>query len=260
MNISKDTCVFFMKVFLMTVIIFLGFGTDNCFAQRTVISQNQIWMGYMTTLQLNKRYSLWNDVHLVPKGFFLLRTGVVRDMKHVNITAGYAYGRLPASSDNTNLTRTEHRPWAQAQTSLALPKQFVLIPRLRYDARFRQDVLNGAPIDAYSFIHRVRLMVTLRKFLTTNETSIGKPFINLSEELLLNFGKNVTFNRFDQNRISLMIGTQHKTIQLQVGYMNRFVKTGTEQFTRNHTLVFWLTHRFGAKQAPMKKEIEVDGE
>ena len=97
----------------------------------------------------------------------------------------------------------------------ALPKKYVLIPRLRYDARFRQDVTNGELSDSYSFINRVRFMVTLRKFLTENETSIGKPFLNLSEELLLNFGKNVTYNLFDQNRISFMIGTQHKNMQLQ---------------------------------------------
>lgn len=217
-------------------------------------------MGYMTTVQLNQKYSLLNDVHLVPEGFFLLRTGITLDTKPLNVTVGYAYGRLPVSADNKSLNRIEHRPWAQVQASYNLPKQFVIIPRLRYDARFRQDVSNGELINSYSFINRVRFMATVRKFVTANETSIGKPFIGVSDELLLNFGKNVTFNRFDQNRFSLMAGTQYKNMQLQLGYMNRYVKTGTNQFTQNHTLVIWFTHKFNSKKMKIQTDVELDGE
>lgn len=229
-------------------------------AQQKVTFQNQIWMGYMTSSQLNENYSLWNDIHLVPSGFFLIRTGLTKDMKPFNATAGYAYGRLPVSSVNRNLERIEHRPWAQVQSLYNLPKKFVLIPRIRYDARFRQVILNGEPIDSYAFINRVRFMLTVRKFFTENETSLGRPFINLSEELLLNFGRNVTFNRLDQNRISLMIGTQYRNIQIQMGYMNRLVKTGSEQFIQNHMLVIWFIHRFSIKKLKIETDVELDGE
>lgn len=234
--------------------------TENVCAQQEVITQNQIWLGYMTTVQVSKKYLLWNDIQFVPSALFLLRTGLTKDMKLFNVTGGYAYGRLAVSSSNTNLDRIEHRPWAQAQGAYTLPKEIVLIPRLRYDARFRQDVTNGKLIDSYSFVNRIRFMLTVRKFLTANETSIGKPFISLSEELLLNFGKNVISNHFDQNRISLMVGTKHKNIQIQIGYMNRFVKTGTEQFLQYHTLVIWFTHRFGVNHLKTENDVELDGE
>lgn len=249
-----------MKALLLNIFILLFCITSDSSAQRKVTSQNQIWLGYLTTTQLNQKYSLWNDIHLVPSVFFLLRTGITRDMKPLNVTVGYAYGRLPVSSDNKSLNRIEHRPWAQAQTTFLLPNQFSVISRLRYDARFRQDVSNGEPINSYSFISRVRLMATIRKFLTVNETAIGKPFISISDELLLNFGKNVTFNRFDQNRFSLMAGTQYKNMQLQLGYMNRYVKTGIDQFTQNHTLVIWFTHKFNGKRMITKSDVELDGE
>jgi hypothetical protein len=251
--ISKKNA--FLNIFILISCI-----TINGFAQRAVTSQHQIWMGYMTSAQLNPTYSLWNDIHLVPTGFFLLRTGITKDMKLLNVTIGYAYGRLPVSADNKSLYRIEHRPWAQAQASFSLPKQFVFIPRLRYDARFRQDVSNGELINSYSFINRVRMMATLRKFVTANETAIGKPFVGVSNELLLNFGKNVTFNRFDQNRLSLMAGTQYKNMQLQLGYMNRYVKTGTNQFTQNHTLVIWFTQKFNTKRLKTPSDMELDGE
>lgn len=214
----------------------------------------------MTSTQLNKKYSLWNDAHFVPDGFFLIRTGITRHLKPVNITAGYAYGRLPVSAGNGSLNRAEHRPWAQAQASFPLGRHVVVIPRFRYDARFRQNIANGEPVNSYSFLNRVRFMTTLRKFITANETTIGRPFVGISNELLLNFGANVTFNRFDQNRISLTAGTKYKNIQVQVGYMNRYVKTGPDRFTQNHTLVLWVTHNLNVKRTATKSDTELDGE
>ena len=236
-----------MKISFLNVFIFIFFTLNHVFAQRTVTHQNQIWMGYMTNIQLNSKYSLWNDVHLVPTGFFLLRTGLTRHIANMNVTIGYGYGRLPVSATNTSLNRVEHRPWGQIQQSFSLPKHFSIIGRFRYDARFRQNIKNDEPTNTWSFINRVRVMATVRKHLTSNETNIGRPFISVSDEILLNYGKHVTYNRFDQNRISLMIGTQYKNFQFQVGYMNRYVKTGDDHFTQNNTLVLWFTHQFNSK-------------
>lgn len=224
------------------------------------INQSQLWVGYMTTIQVTKKYILWNDVHLVPSAFFIARTGLIWNIKKFNATAGYAYGRLPVDSTQNGLKRSEHRLWGQVQGVYTLPKNLVAIPRIRYDARFRQEVAQGELMDSYAFVNRIRFMFTLRKFLTPTETSIGKPFISLNDELLLNFGKRVTYNRFDQNRISLMVGTQHKSIQIQMGYMNRFVKTGADQFTENHTLIIWCTHKFNNKRLATKHNAEPDGE
>jgi hypothetical protein len=214
----------------------------------------------MTSTKINNTFSWWNDLHFVPSGFFIVRTGLTRHFNQTHVTAGYGYGKLPLSADNKALKRTEHRPWAQIQHSFALPYQMALIGRLRYDARFRQDVSGSELLSSYTFTNRVRFMITLRKFLTTEPTTIGRPFVGLSEELLLNFGSQVTFNRFDQNRVSLMLGTQYKNIQLQVGYMNRLVKTGENQFVRNNTLVIWITHQLNLKVKSPAKIAEHDGE
>jgi hypothetical protein len=234
--------------------------TTNGFAQPNALSQRQVWLGYMTSTHLNKKYSLWNDTHFVPKGFFILRTGITARINPVNITIGYAYGRLPVSANSNNLNRIEHRPWAQVQAFFPVSNQFTFIPRVRHDARFRQDVVNGELVNSYSFLNRIRLMATLRKFITKQETTIGKPFIGISDELLLNFGKNVTFNRFDQNRLSLIVGTQYRTIQVQFGYMNRYVKATPNQFIQNHTLLLWVTHTFNLKRTVTENNVEQDGE
>ena len=75
-------------IYLLGVSLLICLTTKQLFAQQTVTSQNQIWLGFMTSTMLNNKYSIWNDIHLVPAGFFLLRTGLTRDMKPFNVTAG----------------------------------------------------------------------------------------------------------------------------------------------------------------------------
>ncbi len=229
---------------LLLFVFIVLFNPILGFSQSTTQSQNQLWLGYMTSTSLNQKYSLWNDIHYVPGGFFLLRTGITKNINSVNFTVGYAYGRLPTSSKSNSLNRQEHRPWFQLQTNIGLGKQFFFIPRFRYDGRFRQDIENGSTLDSYSFTSRLRFMTTFRKFITEKEVYIGKPFIGIGNELLLNFGKNVSNNHFDQNRFYILAGTQFKHLQIQTGYMNRFVQSGAKSYTTNHTLVIWVTQQF----------------
>ncbi|MFN8692165.1 MAG: DUF2490 domain-containing protein, partial [Cyclobacteriaceae bacterium] len=192
--------------------------------------------------------------HLVPHGFFVLRTGLTRNFQPASITAGYAYLLLPLSAENQSLKRKEHRPWAQIQATFPLPNGFSVSNRIRYDARFRQTVSNGELSDGYSFVNRLRLLISVRKSINVPDQAAWKPFVSLNEELLVNFGKEVTFNSFDQNRISLMVGASRANVQLQIGYMSRFVQTGYQLFVNNHTLVMWVTHRIGDSSKPRHEE------
>lgn len=223
-------------------------------AQKLIQDQNQFWLGYMTSTRLSPRYSWWNDTHLVPNGFFVLRTGLTRNLQPASITAGYAYLLLPLSAEDQSLKRREHRPWAQIQATFPLPNGFSVSNRIRYDARFRQTVSNGELSDGYSFVNRLRFLISVRKTIHVPDQAAWKPFVSLNEELLVNFGKEVTFNSFDQNRISLMVGASRANVQLQIGYMSRFVQTGYQLFVNNHTLVMWVTHRIGDSSKPRHEE------
>ena len=63
--------------------------------QKQVISQQQYWLGYMTSARLSEYYSWWNDVHFVEDGFIVARTGITRHLPNrIDVTAGYAHGWL----------------------------------------------------------------------------------------------------------------------------------------------------------------------
>lgn len=231
-----------MKSILFWMMTFLTMTVAE--AQQKTVQNNQIWIGYMTSTKISDDYSLWNDVHYVPESFAIIRTGITRNVfNNGGITAGYAFLKLPVSSGN-GLERKEHRPWAQLQLTTPLTSGWSVSQRVRYDARFRQHIKDGELDDGYNFNHRVRFLFSIRKNLGKSTPSGVQPYIALSNETLLNFGKEITYNTFDQNRASLSFGVQKKQIQYQLGFMNRFVQTGPERYTSNQTLVLWVIQKF----------------
>jgi hypothetical protein len=221
--------------------------------QRKTTHKDQLWVGYMTSITLSDRYSLWNDLHVVPGSFAIIRTGLSRSLfPNSTVTGGYAFLFLPTGSTN-HLERQEHRPWAQLQFTLPAGHEWTLSQRIRYDARFKQNISEEEPADGFSFNHRVRLLISLRKDLAKPRRRMFAPYAVLSNEVLLNFGKEITYNTFDQNRLALSFGVQREQIQYQLGLMNRFVQTGPSTFTLNHTLILWVTQKFDLRGISSKK-------
>ena len=230
---------------IRTGLFFLLFVPALLHAQsKTVHTGNQYWIGYMTSSKIAEKYSVWNDFHLVPEGFCVVRTGLTRHFANTAITGGYAFLWLPPGSGKTALTRLEHRPWGQIQFNLPVNDKFSLTQRIRYDARFRERVVDGEVVDGYSFNHRVRFLISAKRILTTDAERTVKPYVSVSNEILLNFGKEISFNTFDQNRLSVAVGLQTPATQYQLGFMNRFVQNAPDRYTLNHTIVLWITQKF----------------
>lgn len=220
-----------------------------CFAHsqnKEITDNNQFWGGYMTSAKLSNKYYLWNDFHYVPDGFFVARTGITRTFfEKLYVTAGFAYLNIPTTSNDVKLNRTEYRPWMQMVANHKLTDRLIMINRVRYDMRFRQDFANGELFNDFSFNHRLRMLIGLRHHFDDKKVLQGTPFVNLSNEVLVNFGENVTSNYLDQNRTWLTLGLRLESLSFQVGYMHRFVQLPQDQkFVRNHTLIVWITQRF----------------
>ena len=64
------------------------------------------------------------------------------------------------------------------------------------------------------------------------------PCISISDEVMIHFGKEVIYNRFDQNRLFLGIKQNiSKTLSFDLGYMRIWQKKYTAgQFDRDHCL------------------------
>lgn len=240
-----------LLVFIMTHLLV---SFEIAFAQTKAVNQQpQAWIGYMTSTKISKQFALWNDFHYVPKGFFAARTGISYfPTKTISLTGGYAFLLLPLSSIDSRLKKDEHRPWAQAVFTAPLSTSISLSQRIRYDARFIENISSSDPEEPFLFQNRIRFMTTLKKTFGKVGEKIFTPYVSIADEVLLSFGKNITYNTFNQNRIMVGVGLMNPKIQYQIGYMNRFVKVGPTSFMQNHTLVVWITQRFSFEKESNK--------
>ncbi|WP_299821323.1 DUF2490 domain-containing protein [uncultured Pontibacter sp.] len=212
--------------------------------QKDVVDEFAAWKGILLNTRLTQRNSIFTDLHHIGKSFVVIRAGLTQHLPYgVDVTAGYArvWLTVPGAKDDA-LKRNERRPWMQVAVPGKIGRDISLGTRVRYDLRFRQRVVAAELQPKYDLTQRIRLQETLRLNLPSLQTGQVLPYIVLSDEVLLNFGKYVTHNTFDQNRLSLMLGLQHKDLRLQTGYMHRFVQSATvpNRYTSNHNAVVWL--------------------
>ena len=95
---------------------------------------------------------------------------------------------------------------------------------LRLEERFRRNILNDSSLaDGSSFNFRVRYNFLLQVPLTKAKIQKGDFSFILNNEVHLNFGKNIVYNTFDQNRFFAGVAYNvNATDNIQFGYLNVF--------------------------------------
>ncbi len=190
--------------------------------------RGQVWVGYRTQTRFAPQRSWWNDAHLAPGGFFILRTGLTVHLPaDLALTGGYAVLGLPVSEVPLDLKRPEHRPWGQLVYRPTLSERWRTSQRLRYDARFRRNLDAGALARGYTLTHRVQWMATVRDDLPGLAIRRATPYLSVGDELLVNFGPVVARNRIDPNRAFAAVG-----------------------LVTNHPALVWVFHTIDLRRAP----------
>lgn len=231
------------------------------FAQEPRTNQHvgQAWIGYMTSVRLNNRFSLWNDFHLATDNFFIGRHGLTVHLnRQVTLTGGYAWLFL-APSFTSSLVRQEHRPWGQLMFTESITDKWQTQQRFRYDARFRENVRDNQVIEGeYGFMHRLRYMFNIRRLIKGESFTKPSIFMSINSEILINFGEAVAQNNLDQFRASLLVGRTFNTITAQVGYMYRYVPQGAPNTYKTfHGATLWINHNFRTKRGGVDDIIRV---
>lgn len=222
-------------------------------AQKEVTMEHAAWGALFGTVRVSKHNSVYADLHHINGTFTVARLGLVQHLpQNINMIVGHSYAWLPVPGASTKaLQRHEHRPWFQINVPQAISPNLSLATRFRYDMRFRQRVEQSTLVSGYDFNHRLRLQETLRLDLPTLRIGETKPFLVLMDEILLNFGKNITHNTFDQNRLGLMAGIERQQLRLQAGYFNWFVQSGSvpNRYTMKHNYTVWLFYALDLRKA-----------
>ena len=217
-----------MKFFYILLLLSAPFGL---MAQKETASENQIWAGYFNQTRLSDKWGVWADAHLRTKENFtqdlsqaIARFGLTYYLTdNTKLTAGYAYvNHFPADA-HPDVSQPEHRPWQQIQWHNRFPN-LRLMQWVRFEERYRRKIKDPDELaEGYNFNYKARYNFFLATPITKKAFEKGALSFVVNDEVHINFGKQVVYNYFDQNRF--FAGFSYHTNahdNLQFGYMNLF--------------------------------------
>jgi hypothetical protein len=190
----------------------------------------QTWLGYNNQTRFSNRWGLWFDAQLytkqnMVKGLFQseIRPGI---MYYVNnntkLAVGYTHLNNFPGDNHKNISQPEHRTWQQVQWHNNYPRTNTM-QWFRLEQRWVRKVANDSTLAPGSnFTNRVRynFLLNVPIYSQQKQTPVAA---TINNEIFVNFGKNVVYNYFDQNRF--FAGVTYKfsaNNNLQAGYLNIF--------------------------------------
>lgn len=230
---------------------------------RQVNQQVQVWTSLNSTLHLTNRWGLMADLHIrrthgvADPSFYFARVGAnwwLQD--RFTLAGGYAHMWLAPATAGWSRFANEHRLYQQALMNSQIGKAGLLM-RFRNEQRWQQIMANDAFTGRWKFTNRVRYLMSF-SFPVSKQP--GKLAVVLADEVLINFGRQVVYNTFDQNRIFL--GVRHrlnKDWSYDAGYTHVFQQKPTGwQYDANHTLrlFFYYNHDFRSQKHKPRQTLD----
>ena len=214
------------------------------------------WFSINSEIHINKQWSLLADVHirrnqfLNESSFYFVRTGIAYHInKDVYVAAGYAHLWGAPTTPGWKTYSQENRVYQQLQYSSFLGKINIL-QRLRNEQRWQQKISNDIYTGQNRFTNRIRYLLSVTIPVFKKQTL---PSLVVADELHIQFGKEVVYNTFDQNRIFIGIKQKiNKQLSVDMGYMQVYQqKYSGYQYDLNHT--FRLFFYYNPSLLPHKK-------
>jgi hypothetical protein len=208
-------------------------------AEKIVNHNAQFWISTNNQFRISERWALLNDIHIrrtdfiSEPNFYFLRFGAQYYIKpNVRVAGGYAHLWL-TTQGNWDAFQNEKRIYQQFSISQRYDKLNALF-RLRTEQRFFNNVVDGTSLNDDFMVHRTRFLISVGFPLKPN----GNTQFIVADEIHLNFGKNVVYNTFNQNRLT--VGIKQKINQqwsFDFGYMMVYQQLAAgNTYNLNHTL------------------------
>ncbi len=222
--------------------LFLTCVTSLAQTEKNVDHQGIFWSLYYNQLTLNPKWSIHTEIdnriflQPVEQNLFSIRIqGRYKINENVETGGGFGYFSL-ANQDpekTTDFKTPEYRgiqniAWKQSMGKIVLSQRFQIEERFIHNAN-KVTLLPGT---TYSWRFRYRLQGDYTFWKKENQ------FLKalLSDEIMINLGKKIIKNTFDQNRVytGLQYGI-NKNIALELGYLNSFQQrsNGVDYFNRD---------------------------
>lgn len=208
--------------------------------EKEIKEQYQSWFSVNSTIRLTKKFGVVADLHMrrthfiADPGFYFVRAGVSYWVKE-NLTATLGYGQMwvAPSKQNWHHYIQEHRLYQQVQLTSKIGK-INMLQRIRNEQRWQEKIVDDHFINRYKFSDRVRYLLSFNIPVFKNPYY---PALAIADEVAIQFGKEIVYNTFDQNRVFVGIKQPiNKALSFDMGYMLLYQqKSSGYQYDRNHT-------------------------
>lgn len=175
---------------------------------RQVQYGQQSWLDYLNQNRYSKKWGSWIDLQLkltdnYYKSELATETAIgatYYTKNNLKLVGAITYVDLIHEGSN-NYHLAEYRPWQMVQLNSNL-SHLKTIQWLRLEERFKETAINNVPSSHYDFNYRLRYQFLANIPIMKHAYQKGSLSFVASNELYLNFGKDIVYNTFDQNRLS----------------------------------------------------------
>jgi hypothetical protein len=231
-----------VKKFRVILFLLLSVLCQAQTEEKNIDHQSILWTRYYNQLLLNEKWSLHSEfdnrlfLKPVQENLYVVRIqGRYKINDHLETGSGFAYFSVDTQVPeiNPDYNTPEYRgqqdlTWKSNVNKVTLTQRFQVEERFIRNAD-KEDLLQGTTF-FWRFRYRLQVDYTFWK----KEKQLLKAV--LSDEIMFNFGKKITKNTFDQNRIYAAIHYGlNSNLAFELGYLNSFQRrsNGIDFFNRD---------------------------
>jgi hypothetical protein len=251
----------------VSLILVLSSLASTAQTQKIVRHQDQLWVSLNSTIKLAPKWGVIADLHMrrnnfaADPSFYFVRTGIDYFFtKQFSAVAGYGHMWVANAYKDSFIYTNEDRIYEQLQYSTKLNKTGMLL-RLRNEQRWQEKLVSNQKSGDLRFTNRVRFLTSLNFPIFKNP---NLPRLLLADELCIQFGKDIIYNTFDQNRLTMGIQQRiNKNLSFDLAYMLVYQQRITGNFyDLNNTLrlFFYYTPDFTNALKPANHHPHLSGE
>lgn len=220
-----------------------------CFAskaqtEKNVDHQSLLWTRYYNQLTINNKWSLHTEfdnriftyTNPIKENLYVLRLqGRYKINANIELGGGFAY--FSVTTQDPEVSFDFRIPEYRGQQDITWKQDFgnfTLNQRFQIEERFFHNANKEGLLSGTTYFWRFRYRLQGEYSCWKKENQYLKAIVY--DELMINSGKNVVKNTFDQNRIyaALQYGV-NKNIALELGYLKSFQQraSGVDYFDRD---------------------------
>lgn len=215
----------------LSVILFLLLCQALFSQSKVTTHKNENWTQVYLNVRLAKRWGIAGDVGYRFKNVFESKTqtlvrvaGVYYFNNNVSFSVGISYFR---SNPLEGFAVPEIRPHQRLFVN-SVKGKFSISQRYRLEERFIRKSLQDSLLEGYRYNYRFGYQLNVQFPIKGKTIEPRKLFVNIYDEIFVNFGKQIVYNQFDQNRIFIGMGYQFtKNANMIIGYQYIWQQTSS---------------------------------